>query len=65
MPSTVIKNIQYDAGTATLRVEFVSGMIYEYQEVPESVYLGLKTSGAKGVYLNQQVKGRYAYKKIT
>lgn len=65
MPSTVIKSIQYDATAARLRVEFVSGMVYEYQDVPEAVYLGLKTSGAKGVYLNQQVKGRYPYKKIS
>jgi len=64
MPSTVIKNIQYDAGLATLRVEFVSGMVYEYKEVPEAVYMGLKNSGAKGVYLNQQVKGRYRYEKL-
>ena len=56
--------MQYDAGTATLRIEFVSGMVYEYREVPESIYLGLKSSGAKGVYLNQQVKGRFPYEKI-
>ena len=64
MPSTVISSINYDAGTFTLRITFISGMIYDYKDVPEEVYIALKTSGAKGIYLNRHVKGKYLFEKI-
>ncbi|MDB5198641.1 MAG: ATPase protein [Chitinophagaceae bacterium] len=64
MPSSVISTMSYDAATATLRITFVSGMIYDYKNVPEEIYHALKTSGAKGIYLNQHIKGRYPFEKI-
>jgi hypothetical protein len=65
MPSTVISNMEYDPATSTLRITYVSGIIYEYLDVPEQVYIGLKTSKTKGVYLNNTIKGNYQYKKIS
>jgi hypothetical protein len=64
MPSTVISSINYDAGSNTLRIIFVSGMIYDYKNVPEEVYLSLKNSGAKGIFLNQKIKGKFSFEKI-
>lgn len=64
MPSTVISNISYDPGSSALRITFVSGMIYEYKDVPEPVYRALKTSDAKGIYLNKNIKGHFAFEKI-
>ena len=64
MPSTVISNISYDPLSSVLRVTFVSGIIYEYKNVPEEVYNALKTSDAKGIYLNRNIKGRFAFEKI-
>ena len=64
MPSTVISSMNYNADTSTLRVTFVSGMIYDYKNVPEDVYIAMKTSGAKGIYLNQHIKGKYQFEKI-
>jgi hypothetical protein len=63
MPSTVIDNISYDAATATLTIRFVSGAVYDYLQVPEATYLALKSYREKGVYLNQHIKGQYAFKK--
>ena len=57
--------MNYNAETATLRVTFVSGVIYDYKNVPEEVYVAMKTSGAKGIYLNQHIKGKYEFEKIT
>lgn len=56
--------MDYKAGNGTLRITFVSGMIYEYKDVPEEVYIAMKTSGAKGIYLNQHIKGKYPFEKI-
>ena len=63
MPSSVVSSIQYDAGKATLTISFVSGRIYEYQNVPEDIFVAMKTSFSKGIYFNRHIKGNYPYKK--
>jgi hypothetical protein len=42
----------------TLEVEFVSGHIYQYHEVPESVYSNLLGAESIGKSLHE-IKGRY------
>ena len=64
MPSTVIAHMHYNAETLTLRIVFVSGMVYDYKDVPEEVYKAMKTSGSKGIYLNTHIKGNYKFEKI-
>jgi len=64
MPSSVVASIQYDAASSTLRVTYVSGAEYEYKNVPEEVYTAMRTAFSKGTFLNQHLKGKYAYKKI-
>jgi hypothetical protein len=64
MPSSVVSTMNYDAATSTLRITFVSGMIYDYKNVPQEIYIAMKTSGAKGIYLNQHIKGKYKFEKI-
>lgn len=65
MPSTVIASYDYDPGTATLTVKFVSGLTYEYLKVPEEIYQAFKNFREKGVYLNKHIKNKFEYKKIT
>jgi hypothetical protein len=64
MPSTVITHIEYDAPLSLLRIQFVSGAIYEYLDVPEPVYTAMKQYREKGVFLNKFVKGQYRYRKV-
>jgi KTSC domain len=64
MPSTVVSAIHYYPSTSTLRIIFVSGMIYDYKNVPEKVYKALKSSSSKGAYLNQHIKGLYDFEKV-
>ena len=64
MPSSVVASIQYDASTSTLRVMYVSGVVYDYKNVPQEVYAAMKTAFPKGTFLNQRIKGKYAYEKI-
>ena len=64
MPSSVVSTMSYDAARAILRITFVSGIIYDYRNVPEEVYHAMKTSGSKGTYLNRHIKGRYEFEKI-
>lgn len=55
--------VGYDEETATLEVEFNSG-IYQYFDVPSYVYEELMSSGSKGSYLHQHVKSTYDYAQI-
>ncbi|HTI90653.1 MAG TPA: KTSC domain-containing protein [Puia sp.] len=64
MPSSVVQAIKYDAPSHTLRVFYVSGSVYDYREVPETVYEKMRTAGSKGEFLNAKIKGHYSFKKI-
>ncbi len=57
--STNIRSVGYDPESSTLEVEFNSGSIYQYLDVPESEYEGLMNAASKGRYLNRNIKGRY------
>ena len=65
MPSTVVAHYRYDPEKLILTVQFVSGLIYEYLDVPAKVYEEMMLSRSKGIYLNKYIKGSYDYKKIT
>ena len=65
MPSSVVSSFSYDHASATLRVVFVSGMVYDYLKVPEKVYMAMKASASKGIFLNTKIKGHYSFKKIS
>lgn len=62
--STNIRSVGYDAGSETLEVEFTSGSIYQYFDVPETEYEGLMSAASKGRYLNQNIKDRYRYTQV-
>ncbi|HEY4286679.1 MAG TPA: KTSC domain-containing protein [Puia sp.] len=64
MPSSVVKAINYDAPSHTLRIVYVSGSIYDYKEVPEKVYEKMRTASSKGEFLNTKIKGLYSFQKI-
>jgi hypothetical protein len=64
MPSSVVSAMHYYPVTSTLRIIFVSGLIYDYKNVPEKVYKEMKKSSSRGTYLNQHIKGTYDYEKV-
>jgi hypothetical protein len=64
MPSSVIATFVYNPETSRLRVVFVSGMVYDYKNVPASVYEAMRKSGSKGTFLNKEIKGKYKFEKI-
>ena len=64
MPSSVIASVKYDRQTHTLRVIYVSGIIDDYENVPEEVYNAMNTASSKGTFLNKYIKGKYEFKKI-
>lgn len=57
MPSSVVAAMKYYSDTSTLRVIFVSGIVYDYKNVPKEVYKAMKAASSKGVFPNTQIKG--------
>lgn len=64
MPSTVIENINYFPEKLILRVKFLTGLVYDYKNVPPNVFRSLKTASSKGRFLNFHIKGKYEYDRI-
>ena len=62
--SSNISSIGYDAGTETLEVEFLSGSIYQYYNVPQNMYDQLIQAGSKGRFLNTYIKNAYPYSRV-
>ena len=58
--STNIDSVGYNADTQTLTVKFkVSGQVYEYLNVPQTLYEGLMASESKGKYINENIRSQF------
>jgi len=63
--SSNLKAVGYDPENSTLQIEFLNGGLYEYYNVPESIYKGLMAASSHGSYFDQYIKkGGYRYKKL-
>lgn len=63
--SSNIVSIGYDANDMILEVEFKSGAVYQYYDVPQHIYDGLMAASSHGSYLDVYVKkGGYHYSQI-
>lgn len=64
MPSSVIAGMIYFADTATLRIYFISGKVYDYINVSEGLYKRMKASFSKGGFFNKYVKDKFPFRKV-
>jgi hypothetical protein len=62
--SSNIKSVGYDPEQKILEIEFKSGAVYQYEEVPEDVFQEMLVAESVGKYFNTQVKGNYSEKRI-
>ena len=65
MPSSVVATIRYDKIKHLLTVVFVSGSVYIYKNVPEDLYAKMKQASSKGSFLNNEIKGKFEFEKIS
>jgi hypothetical protein len=59
--SSAISSVGYDERSAVLEVEFCSGAVYDYLQVPEKVYRDLLKAPSKGVFVSRRVRDRYEF----
>ena len=65
MPSTVIRRFDYDPRTCTLDVEFVSGRVYRYRDVPVEVADAFRGAFSKGRFFNARIRDDYQYEELS
>ena len=63
--SSNISAVGYDMSFGSLIVEYKSGAKYQYKEVPYEVYENLIKAESKGRFINENVKGKFEYNRIT
>ena len=63
--SSNIASVGYDEDRQVLEIEFQGGEIYQYSDVPKSMYERLMSAGSKGQYFRQNIKDTYKYDKVT
>jgi hypothetical protein len=59
--SSTIVRIGYDGEAMIMRVEFAKSGIYDYYDIPQHVFDGIRAAPSKGQFLSAEVKGRYRY----
>ncbi len=59
--SSAISSIGYDERSSVLEVEFESGAVYDYLDVPSRVYRDLLEASSKGQFISRQVRDQYSF----
>lgn len=59
--SSTMVSVGYDPDSETLEIEFVNGHLYQYFDVPPTLFEELLGSDSAGGYLNAAIRGHYRY----
>ena len=62
--SSNLHSVGYDKDSMIFRVKFNSGTVYDYINVPLSIFNSFMSSNSKGTFLNDKIKGKYNYRQI-
>lgn len=62
--SSNLRSVGYDPETRVLEIEFNSGDIYQYYNVPQKEYVGLMNAGSHGKYFQANIKNAYQCRKV-
>ena len=63
--SSALRSVGYDQEQQVLEIEFTNGAVYQYSNVPKSVYEGLMAAESHGRYFHQHVRDEsYRYQRM-
>jgi hypothetical protein len=62
--STTLRSVGYDAATTTLEVEFRTGLIYAYENVPPALWQSFQATPSKGKFFNLLIRDRFRYHQV-
>jgi len=64
VPSSTILSVGYEPSSETLEVEFKSGGIYQYYNVPEPIHRAFMESDSKGKFLHVNIRNSYPCSRV-
>ena len=62
--SSNLASVGYDPASQSLEIEFTTGRVYEYFDVPQQTYDKLMAAESHGRYFNAYIRDNYHYTRI-
>lgn len=62
--SSNVAEVGYDPATMTMEVAFTNGSVYQYFDVPETVFQELLSAESIGKFMHEQIKNMYRYARM-
>jgi hypothetical protein len=62
--SSNLMRVRHDENTSTLEIEFRGGRVYQYFDVPKSIFEALLQADSKGIFFHGQIKGQFRYARV-
>ncbi len=62
--STSLRSVGYDPENRLLEVEFTSGRVYRYRNVPPDEYKDLMNAESHGQFFNARIRDVYSYEEL-
>lgn len=62
--SVSITAVGHDSDSLELHVQFVSGEVYVYENVPSNIFEEFVNAPSKGSYFNREVRPAYSWRKL-
>ena len=62
--STTMRSVGYDQTNQVLEIEFHTGMIYQYPDIPLVIYKALLEAESKGRYFNSEIRDTYEFVRV-
>jgi len=63
--SSRIASWGYDSEHRTMEIEFVSGGVYQYSDVPLAIWMDAQQAPSAGKWFDSQIKGVYPYQRLS
>ncbi len=62
--SSTMVSVGYEGKSRILEIEFTSGAVYQYLDVPAAVHKELMRAESKGRYFNGEIRDGYNYQPV-
>jgi hypothetical protein len=57
--SSNLRAVSYDEAKKNLEIEFHSGIIHQYQNVPSKIHADLMNAPSAGIFYTEKIKNRF------
>jgi hypothetical protein len=62
--SSAISSVGYDPGSSVMEIEFQSGSVYQYRDVPAALYESFLAASSKGRFVSRNIRSRFTSERL-